>query len=264
MSDLLAAKVSREKNEARMAKADQKKAELQKRKEENKAKTAEQKAEEAARAKRAKVPNRLDKLPATCLKDVMGVGDGAFEFLDGTKPFVVRAALKFSKKLQALVKEKGFEAAQKAFMQTYHTTTAAKGTGRAQCGLKPVELMDQAREALVEFVPFRSKAVTTEHIPTLDVVSMFGCLPQMYFVSSEYEGTGQVRYILGGTKDTYVCSMKSIQAAMETLGLDKDGKKSSDVDVYKFFRHLTEEQAGAFVRLQFPVSGSFVHFKLSS
>ncbi|CAE7793854.1 unnamed protein product [Symbiodinium sp. CCMP2592] len=242
VSDLQAAKVSREKNEARMAKADAKKAQLQKRKEENQAKTAEQKAEEAARAKRAKMPNRLDKLPTTSLKDVMGVGQGAFEHLDGTKPFVIRAALKLSPKLLALTKEKGFEAAHKAFMQTYHTTTAAKGTGRAQCGLKPVELMDQAREALREFVPFRSNVVTTEHIPNLDMVSMFGFLAGMYFVSSEYEGTGQLRYILGGTKDTYACSLKDIQAAMLNLGLEKDGKKSSDADVYKFYRHLTEEQ----------------------
>ena len=245
MSDLQAAKVSREK-------------------EENKAKSSEQKAEEAAPAKRAKVPNRLDNLPTASLKDVMGVGDGAFELLDGAKPFVVRAAVKLSTKLQALLKEKVFEAAHKAFMQTYHTTTAAKSTGRAQCGLKPVELMDQAREALREFVPFRSKVVATEHIPTLDMVSMFGCLAGMYFVSSEYEGIGQLRYILEGTKDTYACSLKNIQAAMQKLGLDKDGKKSSDVDVYKFFRHLTEEQAGAFARLQFLVWGCFVYFKLSS
>ena len=68
MADLTTAKNSRSREEARRAAQANKKEELQARKAAKNKRVAEQAAEEAKRAKQAKLPHRLDALPADILQ----------------------------------------------------------------------------------------------------------------------------------------------------------------------------------------------------
>ena len=162
------------------------------------------------------------------------------EVEDGAQPFMVSlsAADLASTGIRKIVEEENFLATTEAFKKAFKTTSAAKGTGRAQCSLKPVETSAVVLQCLQKsLVPFRLKG-SAIGLPALDNVSMFGCCGGMHFISSEYEGLGQLRWMVHGIKKTYAAPATKIRDAMEVLGLQCDSEES----MYRFFRQLTETQ----------------------
>ena len=241
VADLSAAKNSRSREEARRAAQAKKKEELQARKAAKNKRVAEQAAEEAKRAKQAKLPHRLDALPADILQGISLIRDlQKLEVEDGAQPFMVSlsAADLASAGIRKIVEEENFLATTEAFKKAFKTTSAAKGTGRAQCSLKPVETSAVVLQCFQKsLVPFRLKG-SAIGLPALGNVSMFGCCGGMHFISSEYEGLGQLRWMVHGIKKTYAAPAAKIRDAMEVLGLQCDSEES----MYRFFRQLTETQ----------------------
>ena len=225
----------------RQADAENRKANLAKRKADRQSKKEQENEALEQRAKQAKLPHRLDKLPAECLVDVEVVTDRALlQKMDGTQPFVVRDLKLASDALVALHSDDTLRLAHENFQKQYQTTTAFKSTGRAQCGLKPPELNKTVFEAMCWLGPFRSATIKAENMANVDRVSLFGCAAHMHFVANEYEGVGQTRVILSSSKTTYAAPVTEVKQAMAEYF---KGEVKTDEDVFKFFRHLTQEQA---------------------
>ena len=119
----------------RQADAENRKANLAKRKADRQSKKEQENEALEQRAKQAKLPHRLDKLPAECLVDVEVVTDRALlQKMDGTQPFVVRDLKLASDALVALHRDDTLRLAREKLQKQYQTTTAFKSTGRAHVG----------------------------------------------------------------------------------------------------------------------------------
>ena len=238
VADLGKAKDRRVKDHNREVEKEKRKQQLLKDKENKKAKTHAEKESAAQHAEAKQDPHRIDKLPFGSMTRVVVLKTmEEVSKMDSGTPFIVRNAEKLEPKIQEAINSEQFQNGHKNFQNSYRSSTAAKTTGRAQCGCTPAELHPALRSALRTFTPWSSSQVT-EAVPTGNTVSMWGCIEHMNFVSSEFESVGQLRLLLTGGKQTIAAPACDVMEAMQKNGLAVD----SDQAVYKFFRNLTEKQ----------------------
>ena len=106
-----------------------------------------------------------------------------------------------------------------AFKAQFPTTSAAKSTGRAQCSFRPAALKAEVGTFMRKLSPW-----VTPDLSNFDEVaaelSLFGGVQGMSFVSSEWNGMGQVRYLLEGSRKVFAAPCGWLVQAARKVGKD--------------------------------------------
>ena len=237
VNDLLAAKRSREKEVERQQQAAKRKAEQAAVKEERK--RQRQNEEETARRRITDQTqsHRIDKLPghlfckASLYADVLALTTNA---PDGMHPCLVSAPPVPCMTGGVFTEHVG------AFKAQFPTTSAAKSTGRAQCSFRPAALKAEVETFMRKLSPW-----VTPDLSNFDEVaaelSLFGCVQGMSFVSSEWNGMGQVRYLLEGSRKVFAAPCGWLVQAVRKVGKDVQ----TEEQLYTWFRHLSEQHITA-------------------
>ncbi|CAE7212963.1 unnamed protein product, partial [Symbiodinium sp. CCMP2456] len=238
VNDLLTAKTSRIRDQARAEQREKRKADSQPLRDAKKTKKETDDAALANRAQEAGQGRRIDLLDAKYLTSVPSRTEPLGKD-DWKKPWYFKEVAE-APELKIHVESEAFQTDLRMFKKLYKSSPVYERTGRAQCPTRPKEVAESIRKFLIKCgYPMQDeKIASASSTKSGDMVSTFAMRENLTFVASEFECMGQLRLLLEGSRQVIMI------AAAELLDLAKGLGKNigSDEAAYQYFRSLSASE----------------------